>query len=213
MKKTDLTKMLDSVSLQDLQSLIAAKGKLDKLLEKKASIEKELASVDKQIESMKRSFEKTSPRKAPARTASAASRKKKARRKKASQPSIQSLIVGILQEKKKPLSVNEISEILLQEKKYKTKSANFKNQLRVLLYRNQKGLFRKTGAGRFNLASAGAAAAGKGAAPGKKASVKKKAAAKKKPAAPKKLKVKKTAAKKKTVVRKKAKTQKAAPKK
>jgi repressor of nif and glnA expression len=106
-----------------------------------------------------------------------------------SQPSIQTLIVEILQEKKKPLSVNEIADSLLKEKKYKTKSANFKNQLRVLLYRNQKAMFKKVGTGQFGLAGPGKAPAAGKVAVKKKPVVKKKVVAKKK-AAPKKKAVK-----------------------
>ncbi len=185
--------MLESVSLKDLQSLVTAKGKLDKLLEQKSSIEKDLASVDSEIAAIRKSLGKPGPGKAPAKTAPV-SRKKRARRKKTGQPSIQTLIVEILREKKKPLSVNEISDILLKEKKYKTKSANFKNQLRVLLYRNDKGLFTKAGTGKFGLKAAGQTPAAKAIPVAKKASSKKK-----KTAARKKTAVKKVAAKKKAV--------------
>ena len=144
MAKSILMKMLESTSLQQLQSLLTAKEKLDKLQSKKSALEKDLASVDKEIASLQGSLGKPGPGKKRGRNpgrkpsiskkkAVRAKRKPAARGKKPSQPSIQSLIVEILQEKKKPLSVNEIAHSLLKEKKYKTKSGNFKNQLRVLL--------------------------------------------------------------------------------
>jgi histone H1/5 len=220
MAKSDLSALLESTSIQDLKSLIIVRGNLDRLQKKKSSIEKDLASINRQINTILTSLGK------PGRTRIAAPGKKKltrkvkrapaarkrAGRKKVAQPSIQSLIVDILQEKKKPLSVNEIGDALLLEKKYKTKSTNFKNQLRVLLYRNQKGLFRKTDAGRFDLAVSRSASGGKVTARSKKATPKKKTPAAKKPAARKKVKTKaRKAATKKPVTRKKAK--KAAPKK
>ena len=41
-------------------------------------------------------------------------------------------------------------EVLLKEKGYKTKAKNFKSQVRILLYKNEKGLFKKTGPGKFS---------------------------------------------------------------
>ncbi len=200
MAKSNLITLLESTSLQQLKFLLTAKEKLDKLQGKKASLEKDLASVDKQIASLQTSLGKTAPVKRrgrkPGRKPSKivrAKRKPARRGKKPAQPSIQSLIVEILQEKKKPLSVNEISDALLKEKGYKTKSSNFKNQLRVLLYRNQKGLFKKVGAGQFGLAGSGKPPV----------AVKKKAVAKKKAGMKKKV-VKKAATKKKVATKKKA---------
>ena len=63
------------------------------------------------------------------------------------------MIAEILKEKKKPLGVNDICDALLKEKKYKTKAKNFKANVRILLYKNEKGLFRKSGPGRFRLAA------------------------------------------------------------
>jgi hypothetical protein len=144
--------MLDTVSVSDLQSLLAAKEKLDKLQVKKSSLEKDLASIDKQIASVQKTLGKPVSVKRRGRKPSVSKKKAARAKRKPAQPSIQTLIVEILQDKKKPLSVNDISDSLLNEKKYKTKSSNFKNQLRVLLYRNQKGLFKKVGAGQFGLA-------------------------------------------------------------
>jgi hypothetical protein len=152
MSKSDLLKMLESTSLSDLKSMILAKEKLDKLLNQKSALEEDLSKVDKEIESITLSIGKPGSRTRVAKK-TLATRKKRARAgNKSLQPSIQSLVVEILQEKKKSLSVNEIADSLLNEKKYKTASANFKNQLRVVLYRNQKGLFKKLGSGQFALA-------------------------------------------------------------
>jgi hypothetical protein len=134
MSKSDLLRMLESASLSDLKSMIITKEKLDELLQKKSAIEKNLSWVDQQIESIMRPLEE-SVSTPPAVKKIPATRIKNARRGgKTFQPSIQSLTVAILQEKKNPLSVNEITDCLLSEKKYRTPSANFKNQLRVLLY-------------------------------------------------------------------------------
>jgi ABC-type branched-subunit amino acid transport system ATPase component len=62
-------------------------------------------------------------------------------------------IAEILREKKRPLGVNDICDALLQEKKYKTKAKNFKANVRILLYKNEKGLFKKAGPGRFRAAA------------------------------------------------------------
>jgi len=189
--KSNLIKILKTVSVSDLQSLITAKEKLEKLQSKKSELEKGLSSVEKEIASLQGSLDKPAPLKRrgrkPGRKPSAsrkkavrAKRKPAARGKKSAQPSIQSLIVEILREKGKPQSVNEISDSLLTGKKYKTKSANFKNQLRVLLYRNQKGLFKKVGSGQFGLAGGKAPTV-------KKVAVKKKAVARKKTSVKKKV--------------------------
>jgi hypothetical protein len=159
MSKSDLLKLLESTPLEDLKSLVVKKEKLEILLKERSDIKNDLASVSREIASIQgvpqasgqekrsnlnRAFAQVKGKPAPAA-------RKNARRKKLDQPSMQSLILDILAEKNKPLSVNEIGDILLAEKKYRTRSSNFKNQLRVLLYRNKKGLFRKTGAGEFGL--------------------------------------------------------------
>jgi len=215
MAKSNLITLLDSVSVDQLKSLLTAKEKLDKLESKKSALEKDLASLDKQISSLQLSLGKPVPGKKrgrkPGRKPSKTVRAKRKPRKgkKAVQPSIQSLIVEILQEKKKNLSVNEIADSLLKEKKYKTKSKNFKNGLRVLLYRNQDGMFKKVGAGQFGLAGGKASASSFKV---KKVAVKKKVVAKKK-VVKKKVAVKKKAVKKAVVKKKVVKKKKSTPKK
>ncbi len=124
--------------------MVEKKGKLDTLQAKRDRIANELNSINSQISTVLSSVGKVQK----------IAKKKPAARpkiKKAKQPALATLITEILKEKKKPQSVKEIGEALLQEKKYKTTSKNFSNQLRVLLYQNKKGLFKKTGPGSFTL--------------------------------------------------------------
>ena len=71
------------------------------------------------------------------------------------------MIVELLKEKKKPMKINEICEAVLKEKKYKTQAKNFKANVRILLYKNEKGLFKKVKTGLFGLAAAKKKATGK----------------------------------------------------
>jgi len=168
MNKKDVVALLKSVSVKELQSLIALKQKLDTLEKNRGALEKELMAVNGQIRSIQVSHSKSGVRGRPAGKKKAVKRvleskigaKKKAMkkaggkkpRKRVKQLSISTLIVDILKEKKKPISVNKICDALLTEKQYKTQSEKFGNQIRVLLYRNEKGLFKKTGPGLFRLA-------------------------------------------------------------
>jgi hypothetical protein len=180
MSKSDLMKILESTSLSDLKSMIITKEKIDKLLNQKSTLERDLSKIDNEIESITGSFAKPGSKTPIIKKTPATRKKKSARGKKPIQPSIQSLVVEILKEKKKSLSVNEIADSLLNEKKYKTTSGNFKNQLRVILYRNQKGLFKKLGSGEFALAGEKEEPKTKTSAPKTKAVSRKKASAKKK---------------------------------
>ena len=160
-KRRELAKNLAAVD-KEISSLKAAPVKSS--VTKKPGPKKKVAKkkVTKKKPVAKKKAPKKKAKKAPAAkkktTKSKAAKKKTVKkatrrvRKKALQPSISSLIVDILKEKKKPLSVNEICDILLKEKKYKTKSKKFGNQIRVMLYRNDKGLFKKAGPGTFKLA-------------------------------------------------------------
>lgn len=170
MKNKELAKVLESVSVEELKALIPLKQKLDALEGKKKALQKDLVAIVKQIDTLQSSLGQGAAKKGPApkkkavrkkaRTKAKGKAKKKAAkktvkkkaRKKTAQPSIAALIVEILKEKKRPVSVNEICDILIKEKKYKTQSKRFGNQIRVLLYRNEKGLFKKAGPGRFKLA-------------------------------------------------------------
>jgi len=51
--QSDLSMWLASVSLSELRSLIAAKEKLDDLLRRKAALERDPASIEKQMASIR----------------------------------------------------------------------------------------------------------------------------------------------------------------
>jgi len=179
MAKKELLTLLQSATVKDLKELLALRKDLDVLEKKQKDLLKQFTSVSKDIGSIQKSFRKPRGKKAAARVKKATKKaaqkaakkkavKKKAVRKKAAkkrvkksvkrkrvvQPSLSSLIAEILKEKRKPLGVTDICDALLQEKKYKTKAKNFKANVRILLYKNEKGLFKKAGPGRFRLAAA-----------------------------------------------------------
>lgn len=154
MAQSDLLQLVRSTSLSDLQSMIAAREKIEGLLEKKSSLLKDISAIDQEITSIEKSLARSASKAlAPGgRKRSSATRRKRSRGrrgKRASQPSMQSLIAEILREKGRPLSVNEIADTLLNERSYKTTSKNFKHQLRVMLSLNKKGLFKKLGSGMY----------------------------------------------------------------
>ena len=155
MAKKELLTLLQSASVKDLKELLVLKKELDALEKKEKALLKQFTSVSKDIGSIQTAFGKPS-RRTPADRVKKTTRKgaKKSVKKRAVQPSLSSLIADILKEKKKPLGVNDICEALLKEKKYKTKAKNFKANVRILLYKNDKGLFKKAGPGRFRLAAA-----------------------------------------------------------
>ena len=156
MAKKELLALLQSASVKDLKELLVLKEELDALEKKEKALLKQFTSVSKDIGSIQTAFGKPSRRKKPAARVKKTTRKgtRKSAKKKAVQPPLSSLIVEILKEKKKPLGVNDICDALLKEKKYKTKAKNFKANVRILLYKNEKGLFKKAGPGRFRLAAA-----------------------------------------------------------
>ena len=149
MKKQDLDTLIASVSSKELQDLITIKEKMELLEDKKQALDKRLKKVLDDIEKVRRSIDSI-----PAKPRKVSSRKKvkSSKRKKVLQPSLPSLMIEILKENKKPQKINEICDILLTEKKYRTKAKNFKNQIRVILYKNEKGYFKKAGPGLFALA-------------------------------------------------------------
>ena len=152
MKKNTLANMLDTISLKDLRSMIPFKVKMDTLQKKKQDLEKSLESVNHEIESLMGTTGKTSGRR-PSRPKGITKKKTvKRTRKRIAQSSLSSVVVEILQEKKKPLKINEICEAVLKEKGYKTQAKNFKANVTILLYTNKKGLFKKVGPGLFGLA-------------------------------------------------------------
>jgi hypothetical protein len=148
MKKNELVALLKSVSVEELERAIPMKQEMERLQSRRAGLEKELASVVKQIESLGRlepAGAKTSrrvPRKAAGRA-----------RGRIAQSSLASLVVEILREKKRPLGINEICDALLKEKGYRTRAKDFKAQVRVTVYKNDKGWFKKVKAGLFALSA------------------------------------------------------------
>ena len=145
MKKAELVALLERVTVDELKGAIPLKEKMEKLEKQRKNLEKQLASVVKQIEAL--GIPKVGLR---IRT-----KKKgvtKAKRKRIAQPSLSSLVVEILKEKKKSLTINDICDALLREKHYQTRAKDFKAQVRVMMYRNDKGLFKKASPGLFKLA-------------------------------------------------------------
>jgi hypothetical protein len=147
MKKGDLVALLEAVTVEELKSAIPVKEKIERLEKRRKSLEKELASVVKQIESLGIPATATSPGRARKTGV------RKTRRRRVAQPSLSSLIVEILKEKKRALRINEICDALLEEKNYQTRAKDFKAQVRVMMYRNDKGLFSKPEPGLFKLAA------------------------------------------------------------
>ncbi len=139
--------MLEAVTVEELKNAIPVKEKIERLEKRRKSLEKELASVVKQIESLGMPKAVTSPGRPKKKGV------RKARRKRIAQPSLSSLIVEILKEKKRPLKINDICDALLKEKNYQTRAKDFKAQVRVMMYRNDKGLFGKPKPGLFKLAA------------------------------------------------------------
>jgi len=144
MKKGELVALLEAVTVEELKNAIPVKEKIEKLEKRRKSLEKELASVVRQIESL------GMPATAPGRPKKGV---RTARRRRVAQPSLSSLIVEILKEKKRPLKINDICDALLEEKNYQTRAKDFKAQVRVMMYRNDKGLFSKPKPGLFKLAA------------------------------------------------------------
>lgn len=149
MAKKELLTLLQSASVKDLKELLALKKELVALEKKEKALLRQVTAVSRDIGSIQTAFEKTGGTKAAGKGA-----RKSSKRAKALQPPLALLIEEILAEKKRPLGVNEICDALLREKKYKTKAKNFKANVRILLYKNEKGLFEKARPGRFRLAAA-----------------------------------------------------------
>jgi len=152
MKKQQMFRLMQTMSASDLQSLVPMKVKMEGLESKKATLERELSVVSRQIMLLQGSLGKAGGRKTPIKVEVKPKRAIGIPRKRIEQPSLASVVVGILKAKKGPAKVNDICEAVLTEWKYKTNSKNFKGQLRILLYRNEKGLFEKAGPGLFALA-------------------------------------------------------------
>lgn len=168
---------------QELKDLFNLKKSVDKILSYQQTIDKRLTSLERNIEKLH-----NAPSGDPAPTRKAG--KKRARRRKTQRP-LTDVIIQVMQKNKGPISVNELAESILKGKLFTSSAKNFKNNLRVILYRNKKDLFNLASRGMFELAEASS---------GKKPAIEKtrktKASAKAKRPASKKSAKKKVAAKK-----------------
>ncbi len=140
MIKQELLELLQFATAKDLKELLALKKELVALEKKHEELVRQFVSVTEELGGLHTSLGTKSLARA-------------ARRRGRAQPPLSSLIAEILKEEKRPLGVNEICEALLQEKQYRTKSKNFKAHVRIVLYKNDKGLFEKARPGRFRLAA------------------------------------------------------------
>ena len=153
MRREDLFSVMESVTARDLTELASIKGRLVVLERKRASLEKELAAVVQEIETIRKSVAKRWSKRSKASLKTGEAKGAGAGRgKRVAQPALASLIVEVLKQKKKALGINQLCDAVLKEKQYQTDSKNFKGQLRVLVYKNEKGLFKKTAPGLFTLA-------------------------------------------------------------
>jgi len=107
MKKQTLISLLGSVSLQDLKNMIPIKARLDELKEKRKGLEKDLASINKKVDSLESLLSESGPRTLPGSL-------KKTKRQRIIQPSLSSLVVEILKEENTWISTilgNELRSI------------------------------------------------------------------------------------------------------
>jgi len=133
-KRENLLDLLSGVSESDLKDLIFQNVKLQFLEKKKKALEKARFSVSEKVASLQAVVAKAKGK--PGAGEGKGKRKKlvrRSKRKRIAQPSLSSLVVQILQEKKKPLKVNDICDALLKEKHYKTQAKNFKANVRIVL--------------------------------------------------------------------------------
>lgn len=153
-KKRELASLMESMTVAELKGLVAVKGKLEELTRRRKELEKSLAEVEKRIQDLLESKKGLAAKvgrssRAPLKPRTGLRR----RRKRISQPSLASLVREVLKENKKPMKVSELAATVLEQKKYKTRAKNFKGQLRIILYKNEKGLFKKVGPGSFTVAT------------------------------------------------------------
>ncbi|MEW6443592.1 MAG: HTH domain-containing protein [bacterium] len=158
MNKRELASIMEQMSVAELKDLVAKKGKLDELTGRRRELEKGLTEVERQIADL---IGSKAPAPKATRAARAGARARRAApkpRKRIRQPSLSSVVLSILKENKKPLKISDIATQALEQKKYKTQAKNFKGQLRIVLYKNEKGLFKKMGPGLFAASPAAAKA-------------------------------------------------------
>ena len=133
---------------KELRDLFSLKNSVEKILSHQLTIEKRLSGLERWIQKLhKAPTGKTAlPKKA---------RKAGARRRKAQTP-LTDVIIQVMREKKGPISVNELAEAIYKGKLFTSTAKNFKNNLRVILYRNKKELFKLASPGIFELAEGAA---------------------------------------------------------
>ncbi len=147
--REDLAYLMESVSVADLKQLLEVKGKLEELTRKRKELEKNLAEVDRRIAALLGSAKGL-----PAAAIQGAARKGKAgRRGRIAQPSLASVIADVLRESRRPMKVNDIATAVVEKKKYQTSARDFKSQVRILLYKNEKKWFKKVAPGLFTLSA------------------------------------------------------------
>ena len=153
MKKAGLAALMRHVTVGELKGLIARKGKIEELEKKRRTLEKNLADVNKQMDALERAVEKVVEKGKLGRVPPKGKKARARRRKRIRQPSLSSLVAEVLEEKKKPMRIADICTAVVEGKNYRTRAKDFKSQLRILLYKNEKGLFKKAGPGTFTLAA------------------------------------------------------------
>ena len=155
MKRERLAALMGSVTVGELKGLIERKGKIDRLEKKRRALEKGLGDVNRQMAELEKALEKLAGRGRTARPAPGGRKARGGRSKRVRQPSLASLVAEVLGEKKKPMRIADLCTAVLEGKQYKTRAKDFKSQLRILLYKNEKGLFKLTRPGTFTLAGSG----------------------------------------------------------
>lgn len=155
MPKQYLKEILQKASLKDLHDFVEIKETIDKLEARKAAIERELIEIN---DALGKIFEKLPdlgielpPKKRRGRRTRAEAMGVQEPPKRPKQPPLAELVKTLLRENGEPMPVDEIVDVLLNEKRYRTKSTNFISNLRVLLYHNKKGYFRRVSPGVFDL--------------------------------------------------------------
>lgn len=149
MKPKDFAALIESVSVADLKQLLEVKGKLEELTRKKQELEKSLGDVNRRIATLIGSVKGLR-----ATAAQGAFRKRPVgRRRRRGQPSLAALIAEVLKENRRPMKVNDIATAILEKKKYLTRARDFKSQIRILLYKNEKKWFKKVAPGLFTVAA------------------------------------------------------------
>ena len=155
MPKQYLKEILQKVSLKDLHDFVEIKETIDKLEHRKAALERELREINDDLGKI---FEKLPnlgielpPKKRRGRRTRAEAMDRQEPPKRPKQTPLAELVKTVIQENGEPMAVDEIVHVLLNERRYRTKSTNFISNLRVLLYHNKKGYFRRVSPGVFDL--------------------------------------------------------------